>query len=113
MRRLIKRSAQVCSSLILIAGGSAWAFTWGQPASITFYFVYASGDAFVVTSNNQNPDSCAHSDYLELDSSQPNFARVYATLIAAYAGGQTISINYNGCSSSGYPLVNGIAVPHS
>lgn len=96
---------------VIAGGGTAWAFSWGQEVTITNYYAYAGGDAYIVTSNNQNPDRCPYSNYLELDSSQPLFSTLYATVIAAYTAGEPVTINYNGCSSTGYPLVNAIAVP--
>lgn len=92
---------------------SALAFVWGQPVTITGYYTYDSGPAYIETSGNQNPDNCASSDYLFLDTTQPEFAELYATIMTAQATGQTVVINYNGCSSGGYPIVHAVAVPHN
>lgn len=105
--------AMALFTLTMVASsGTAWAFYWGQQVTITSYFAYAGGNAFITTSGDQNPDNCAEFNYLELDSSQPLYSSLFATAIAAYAAGQTVTINYNGCSSQGYPIVNSIAVPH-
>lgn len=113
LMRLKRRWDVILFTFTLVAASStAWAFYWGQQVTITLYYAYAGGNAYIVTSNNQNPDNCTQSNYLELDSSQPLYSSLYATVISAYATGQTVSINYNGCSSTGYPLVNAIAVPH-
>lgn len=42
---------------------------------------------------------------LIMDSTNPLAASMYATLLAAKAAGQSVDIETNGCSSSGYPIV--------
>ena len=71
--------------------------TWGGAVTITGYYVWDSGTAFITTSNNENPDSCPSTHYLVLDTSQPFFKELYATIAAAQATGQTVSLSYNGC----------------
>lgn len=99
---------------LMLTCNTASAFTWGQPVTISFYFLYAGagGSVYVTTSGNQNPDNCTYSNYIELLSSQANFSAVFAAIMTAQASGQTVAVNYNGCSSDGYPILNGIAVPH-
>jgi len=92
-----------CSGVAL-AGG------WGTTVTITGYYVWSNGFGSITTSGNQNPDGCTSSHYLILDQTQVNFKEIWATVIAAQATGQTVSLSYAGCSGS-YPLINAVAVP--
>jgi hypothetical protein len=89
----------------------AYAFSWGTPVQITGYYVYAGGTAYITTTSNQNPDSCTHSSYLAIDTTQSNFRAMWAQVLAAHAAGQTVSINYNGRLGA-YPNINAIAAPN-
>ena len=90
---------------------AAHGFTWGAKTTITGIYVYAGGTAYITTANNQNPDNCPKGAiYLAIDSTTPNFKALYATAMAAYLSGQTVSINYDGCLN-GYALVNSVAMP--
>ena len=93
----------------------ASAFTWGNPVTIIGIYVYADGHAFIRTSGNQNPDSCASPGYLMISKDSINFGKLYATALTANTTGTTVSINYDGCSTVGgsYPIVNSIAVPNA
>lgn len=86
------------------------AFVWGQPVTITGYYVYDSGSAYFKTSTNQNPDACQSTQYLYLDTATPFFKEIYATLIAARATGETVTVLYDGCVGP-YPRIRSIAVP--
>lgn len=111
-RRSKRLSLLICAVIaprLCLAGG------WGNPVTITGYYVYANGAAFFTTSGNQNPDNCSNDGYLVLDESQPNFKELYATLMTAQATGSTVSLDYEGCSGGStaeYPLVDAIAVPN-
>jgi hypothetical protein len=98
--------------LAAFATVDASASTWGAQTTITGYYVYDSGAAFITTANNQNPDNCATSAYLYLNTTAPNFGAIWATVISAQATGSTVTVYYNGCNSSGYPLVSAVVVPH-
>ncbi len=88
----------------------AFAFFWGNQTTITGYYVYAHGGAYIKTPSNQNPDSCQYSAYLALDTSALFFKELYATIIAAHASGSTVTLNYDGCLN-GYPKIVSVAVP--
>ena len=104
-----------CLSLLAVAAVvtcTAHAFTWGTKTRITGIYVYASGPAYITMENNQNPDNCSSgASYLGMDPASTNFRQLYATAMAAYTTGQTVSINYEGCLD-GYPRVNSVAMPH-
>lgn len=109
------------SSLRLALAGAAILWTglaladqWGPQVNITGYYIWASsgGVAFITTSNNQNPYGCTNTRYLVLDPSQPNFKYVWATVMAAQATGQTVSLSYTACLG-GYPQINAVAVPNT
>lgn len=114
MSKLWSLAAGLAGALMLTCN-TAWAttFLWGQPVTVTFYFLYGGtgGNVYIATSNNQNPDNCPHSNYIELASSLANFSQVFAAIVTAQASGQTVAVNYYGCSADGYPVLNGIAVP--
>ena len=103
--------------LMLTASAIAWsslsfADQWGTPVTITGYFVWSNGVAFITTSSNQNPYTCGSPNYLVLDTSQPNFSYEWATVMAAQATGQTVSLSYTACLG-GYPAINAVAVPQT
>jgi hypothetical protein len=89
----------------------AHASAWGASVTITGYYVYASGGAYITTSSNQNPDGCTSAHYLYVDSSQPFFKEMYATIVAARASGETVSPLYDGCVGP-YPRLSSLAVPN-
>jgi len=109
-----KALRSMLAAALLMWTGVSFADQWGSPVTITGYFIWAGagGVAFITTSNNQNPYSCATTNYLVLDPSQPNFQYIWATILAAQATGQTVSLSYTSCLS-GYAAVNAVAVPQS
>jgi hypothetical protein len=103
---------QVLGSLIMLcASALAQGDSWGTQTTITGYYVYDSGAAFITTANNQDPVACGSSSYLYLDSTAPNFKSIWASVISAQATGSTVTLYYAGCYN-GYPKVSAIAVPH-
>jgi hypothetical protein len=85
---------------IALAGG------WGSVQTITGYYVYDSGSAFIKTSNNENPDACSSSQYLYLDTGAAHFKELWAQVLTAHTSGSTVSLRYEGCSPGGtYPRV--------
>jgi hypothetical protein len=103
------RKTLVCLSL-LAPFTDAIASTWGQPVTISGYFVYADGAAYITTSNNQNPEGCTSTQYLYLDTSQPFFKELYASIMLAQTTGSTVSLRYHGCAGI-YPKIMAVAVP--
>jgi hypothetical protein len=98
-------------SAALLAVATPAAAIWGNATTITGYYVYSDGGAYITTANNQNPDSCPSSTYLYIPENSAHFKEIWATIIAAQATGSTVSLRYEGCSGS-YPLVIAVAVPH-
>jgi hypothetical protein len=109
MKKMLTR---MLAALFMAVSFAAVAGGWGHPVIITGYYVWDSGSAFITTSSNENPDGCATTHYLYLDTSQPFFRELYATIMAAQASGQTVSLSYSGCVGS-YPHVNSVAVPNT
>ena len=100
------------SLLALGVSCTSFAGGWGQLTSVTGYYVYDSGSAYMRTTHNENPDSCMYSGYLFLDPAAPHFKEIWATVMAAQATGSTVSLRYEGCSPDGYyPRVIAVAVP--
>lgn len=97
--------------LTMLISGVSSASTWGSAVTITGYYVYASGSAYITTSGNQNPDACQSTTYLYLDTSQPFFKELYATVMSARATGDTVSLLYDGCVGP-YPRISSVALPH-
>lgn len=119
---LVKTRAIGLAALTLMIGGanagvlttmasSTTTIGWGANTTITNYYPQASGNVVLNTANNQNPgNACASSQYLEIDSTDPNFNQLFATIVVAQATGQTVSLYYNGCYQGGYPDITAIAV---
>ena len=100
------------SLISLAASMSCLASAWSTVAvTITGYYVFSTGGAYITTSGNQNPDNCTNPLYLYLDTTTPNFKELYATVMAARASGETVSLFYDGCVGL-YPRVSVVAVPH-
>jgi hypothetical protein len=101
-------------SVLILLGASAIASAsgWGVPTTITGYYVYENGEAYITTANNQNPDGCGSYQYLHLASGSPNFKSIWASVIAAHAAGSTVSLNYSGCGGGPYPHIIAVAVPN-
>jgi hypothetical protein len=99
--------------LFLVAlAPSTFAAVWGTNTTVTGYYVYDNGGSFIKVANMENPDGCASINYLALDTNAPYFQALYATVMAAYASQQTVTVNYHGCLGS-YPKVRSVAVPAS
>ncbi len=96
---------------MMLCFGSARATAWGQPTTITGYYVYATGSAYIQVATPENPDSCSSTHYIYLDTTQAFFKELYATVVSAQATGATVSIYYDGCVGS-YPRASSIAVPN-
>lgn len=92
---------------------NASAAAWGQQTTITGYFVYEGGSAYIRTANNQNPDSCGSTSYLYVDPSSARFKEIWSQILLAHTTGAVVSIMYSGCSpGNDYPKVGAIAVPN-
>jgi hypothetical protein len=102
--------ARIAAAGMLLVSTPSMAFFWGAPVYITGYYVYETGDAYLRTSNNQNPDNCSSAAYLTLSSQSAHFKEIYATVMAAQAAGSTVSLNYEGCIGN-YPRIASVAVP--
>jgi len=105
---------------MMILGVAATAFAavavaagWGPATTITGYYVYDTGGAYITTANNQNPDGCGSSTYLYIDETSAHFKEIWATVIAAQATGTTVSLNYSGCGGGSYPKIRAVAVPNT
>lgn len=96
---------------VLLGGTTAMASAWGQATTITGYYVYATGSAYIKVATPQNPDGCSSTQYVYLDTSQPFFKELYATVVSAYATGATVSVLYDGCVGP-YARASSIAVPN-
>lgn len=103
-------AAAALSAGLYLSVAPALAVGWGAQTTISNYYVYATGSAFIKVSNLQNPDGCTNAGYLVLDTSAPNFKAIWAQVIAAHMGGATVSLYYNGCLGN-YPRVDAVAVP--
>ena len=114
MNRTKKVVAGLTAGLALLAAsGAAFAGGWGNAVTITGYYVYDTGDAFITTSSNQNPDGCGSAQYLHIASGTVNFKSIWAQVIAAHSTGSTVSLRYDGCGGSGtYPHIIAVAVPN-
>ena len=98
-----------CTGLLASAG--AFAQTWGQATTISGYYVYATGSAYIKVAAPQNPDSCPSTQYIYLDTSTPFFRELYAAIISAQATGTTVPIYYDGCVGP-YERASSVAVPN-
>lgn len=103
------RTALAISLIALSSAASAGG--WGPQTTITNYFIWVHGGAYISTANNANPDSCATSQMLYVDSSQPFFKEIWAMVMTAYTSGATVSLQYDGCVN-GRPRVTAVAVPN-
>jgi hypothetical protein len=99
-------------SLFLLLPSLAHAGVWGTQTTITGYYVYDDGAAFIKTAAGQDPQSCGSTVYYLLDTTKPNFKAIWAQVISAQATGATVSVYFNGCEGA-YPKVAAIAVPQS
>jgi hypothetical protein len=102
---------KACLVVGLMFSSVAMAGNWGTQTTITGYYVYDDGYAYIKTTNNENPDNCQYSAYLGLDPNKPNFKAIWAQVIAAQSMGTTVSLRYEGCIGP-YPKVMAIAIPN-
>jgi hypothetical protein len=101
-----------CLLILLMLSSTALAGTWGQTTTITGYFLYDNGSAYIRVAHMQNPNGCASGNYLFVDANAVRFKEMWAQILTAHASGSTVSIAYEGCSPGGdYPKVMAIAVP--
>jgi NCAIR mutase (PurE)-related protein len=107
MRKHLKLAS---AALVIALPGFAQALSWGQHTTIQGYYSDTNANIVLTTANNQNPDSCASSQYLVISAGTSNFNQVYAALMTAQATGSTVTLLYNGCLG-GYPLISSVAVP--
>jgi hypothetical protein len=107
MRTLLGIALGVAS---LAISGVAAAGGWSPPATITNYFTWTHTAAYIRISAVFNPDSCATTEMLYIDTNEANFKTVWSTVLAAHAMGATVSVNLNGCVN-GRPQVRAVAVP--
>jgi len=109
-------SKRVCEALLLSAilcsvSAEAVSAAWGVQTTITGYFVYDVGAAYVKVDNPENPDGCVSTTYLILDQSAQNFKYIWAQVIAAQATVATVAVRYNGCIGN-YPKIDAVAIPN-
>lgn len=99
-------------ALSLALTSSAFAGGWGRSATITGYFVYGGGKAYIRVNNVDNPDGCRYTNYLALAYPSEQFKTLYATVMMAHSQGSTVQLLYSGCTEENYyPIINSIAVP--
>jgi len=109
----MNKLTQAMGALVLIGGSAAAsAGGWSAVTTITGYYVYDNGEAYITTTSNENPDSCGTSQYLHLASGAPNFKAIWAQVIAAHTSGSTVQLRYEGCGGGPYPNIIAVAVPH-
>lgn len=111
MKRLMLSA--VLSLSVFGASKTNAAPTWGAATNVVSYLFYTSGGwLYLKLANMQNPESCSSSAYLLVSTSDSRFRDLYATVVAAQASGSQVTVYYAGCdSSTGYPLIGGIASP--
>ena len=102
----------LASLALITASTAAFAGGWSATTTITGYYVYDSGEAYITTSSNENPDSCGSSQYLHLATGSPNFKAIWASVLAAQSAGSTVTLRYEGCGGGPYPNIIAVAVPH-
>ena len=90
--------------------GVATASGWSPPVTITNYFTWTHTAAYLRISSLYNPDSCATTEILYIDTNDANFKTVWSAVLSAYAAGSTVSVNLDGCVN-GRPQVRAVAVP--
>src|SRR5215510_5086772 len=93
----MKKINAMLASIALAASPATFASGWGTTTTITGYYVYDNGEAYITTSSNENPDACSSSQYLHLSPGAPNFRSIWASVIAAQVSGQTVTLRYEGC----------------
>lgn len=77
---------------ILILSSTALAATGG--GSGTIQYVYTYGDGSVLVTGFPFPGAtCSNNNGFYVEASHPNFARLLATILAAKASGQSITVN--------------------
>lgn len=89
---------------------SAQAVAWGSQTTITGYYVYDVGAAYIRVADLQNPDNCVSNHYLILDPGAANFKAIWAQVLTAHATGTTVTVRYSGCIGN-YPKIDAVAVP--
>jgi hypothetical protein len=104
------RGVAILGLTMLAMTGAATASTWGQQTTITGYYTWDSGGAYINTANNQNPDGCTSSTYLYINDTTINFKTIWASVIAAQTTGSTVTLHYDGCVGP-YPRITAVAVP--
>ncbi len=65
---------------------------WGQTTTITGYYIWAGGTAYIRVANPQNPDNCTNGSYLGIDTTSINFKNIWAQVMAAQASAQTVTL---------------------
>jgi hypothetical protein len=90
--------------------GVAAASGWSPPVTITNYFTWTHTAAYLRISAVFNPDSCATTEMLYIDTNDANFKTVWSVILSAHATGSTVSVNLDGCVN-GKPQIRAVAVP--
>lgn len=90
--------------------GMAAAGGWNPPVTITNYFTWTHTAAYLRINAVYNPDNCATTDVLYIDTNDANFKTVWSVVLSAYATGSTVSVNLDGCVG-GRPQVRAVATP--
>jgi hypothetical protein len=110
---LMRRSLLGLLTGIILAGfNTSFAGGWGVQTTITGYYVYDNGGAYITTANNENADNCASTGYLYVDETSAHFKEIWATIMTAQATGSTVTLRYDGCGGASYPKVTAVVVPH-
>lgn len=60
---------------------------------------FQTGGFFMYADNWNNPNNCTDSDAIVLQSTDPNYDKAYALLLAAYMSGKSVSGFSDGCAS--------------
>ena len=109
MKRLITSLAAAAMLAVVVP---ARATEYGATVTITGYFVYGGGKAYIRVNNVDNPDGCRYTTYLALAYPSEQFKTLYATVMMAHSQGSTVQLLYSGCTEENYyPIINSIAVP--
>lgn len=96
--------ATVLAASIANAGWQA------QPVTITGYYVWDGGNAYIKTTNHTNSEGCQSNVYIALDSTSRTFSAIWAQVITAHTTGSTVTVHLSGCMGP-YPKAIAIAVP--
>ncbi|WP_129776610.1 hypothetical protein [Peristeroidobacter soli] len=108
----MKRIKFAAAALLLpLTSFAAWA---PQPVTITGYYIWDNGLAYIRTTSNLNPgNGCTSSQYLGIDTAASNFKAIWAQILAAHTSGQTVTLYYDGCigTTETYPKIRAVAVP--